>query len=246
MQSFSIDVLAVSRRRWLAGAAAALAADCGFAQQAQSLRLTRIGHGVEIGRMEAALRGAYEKLGIQLEFIDMPAERAMVESNAGRADGETARIAGMEAAYADLRCVDVPLYLNTNSVFVHGAGREAPTSVPALFSLKRVGIIAGWKASEDATLGWTNVSRVNSYASALQMLKLGRLDAFLGRGEDTLRAMQQENLNPADFPNRIVLRHPLFHYLHKKHEALLPAIAAELRRMKGSRAAVVDSLMTGA
>jgi polar amino acid transport system substrate-binding protein len=211
------------------------------AATSQVLKLTRISSGPELTRLEAALREAYGKLGFQIEFVDMPGERAVVESNSGRADGETARIVGMEAAYPALRRVDVPLYINTNSVFIYGAGKLAPTSVEQLSSVKQMGIVGGWKASEEATAGWKNVVRLNSYGAALQMLKLGRLDAFLGRGEDTLRALQEEKLSLSDFPNKIVLRHPLFHYLNEKHEDLIPAITRELRKLKGNKEAVVDS-----
>lgn len=212
-----------------------------LAEPPRVLRMTRIGRGAALTRMEDALRMVWAKLGYQLEFVDMPGERALVETNDGRTDGETARIAGMEATYPDLRRVDVPLYINTNSTFVYGAGKPIPATVSELRTLASVGIVRGWKASEDATYGWRNVIKVNSYASALQMLKLGRMDAFLGRGEDTLRAIQQEGLNPADFPNKVVLRHSLFHYLHKKHEALLPLVARELLLMKGNNEAVVSA-----
>lgn len=52
--------------------------------------------------MEAALTSAYGRLGIRVEFVDMPGERAIVESSAGHVDGETARIAGMVTRYPAL------------------------------------------------------------------------------------------------------------------------------------------------
>ncbi|MDZ7938351.1 MAG: hypothetical protein U5M53_08755 [Rhodoferax sp.] len=243
--TFSVGHAPSARRRLLGLglglAVGALASRPTRAAPPNVLKLTRIGTGAELARLKTALGEAYSKLGIQIDYVDMPGERAMVESNTGRVDGETARIAGMEVAYPALRRVDVPLYMNTNSAFVYGAEKVPPTSVERLAPLPRVGIVSGWKASEEATAGWKNVVRLNSYGAALQMLKLGRLDAFLGRGEDTLRALQEEKLSLNDFPNKIVLRHPLFHYLHEKHEDLIPAITRELRKLKGNREAVVDS-----
>lgn len=210
----------------------------------RTLRLTRIGQGPEVDRMESTLRSAYGRLGTQVEFVSMPAERAIVESNHGRADGETARVIGMDATYANLRRVEVPLYINTNSIFVFaGRRRVVPDSLAELAQLGRVGIVNGWKTAESATAGWQNVVRVTSYASAMQMLKLGRLDAFLGRSEDALRALQQEGLPLVEFPNKVVLRVTLYHYLHKKHEDVLPAITQELLRLQGKKPAVVDSWM---
>lgn len=234
------QLLAVGLALWIPGTRAA---SLEGQTAAPTLRFTRIGQGPELARIESALREAYGRIGRDVEFVDMPGERAIVESNAGRTDGETARIAGMETTYEELRRVEVPLYLNTNSIFVFGGNKAVPSSLNALSQLERVGIVRGWKASEEATAGWRNVVNVTSYASALQMLKLGRMDAFLGRSEDTLRALQREGLSLSDFPNRVVLRFPLFHYLHRRHEALLPAVTQELRRLQGKRAAVVDSWM---
>jgi polar amino acid transport system substrate-binding protein len=232
------------QRRRLLGfglAAYALALSPAHAASATALKFSRIGAGPELARLESALAQAYANLGIQITYIDLPGERAIVESNAGRLDGETARIEGMEVVYPALRRIDVPLYINTNSIFVYGADKVAPTSINQLANLKRVGIVGGWKASEEATAGWGNVVRLTTYGAALQMLKRGRLDAFLGRGEDSLRALQEEKLALTDFPNKIVLRHPLFHYLHEKHEDLIPAITRELRKLKGSRDVLVES-----
>lgn len=232
---------APQRRRLLGSclAVGALVSTRVWGELPQTLKLTRIGDGPELAHMEAALTTAYGWLGVTIEFVDMPGERALVESNSGRVDGETARIAGMESRYPALRRVDVPLYINTNSIFVYGNGKPVPTSLSQLSKLGSVGIIRGWKASEDAVAGWNNVERVNSYHSALRMLKFGRLDAFLGRGEDTLLALQKENLSGGDFPSKVVLRFPLFHYLHQKHEALLPVITRELIKLKGAKDAVV-------
>lgn len=209
--------------------------------QPKSLTLTRITKGAEWDRTEEALRVAYANLGWQLEFTELPAERAMLESNAGRADGETARVAGIDARYKNLRCVEVPLHVSSLSIFVKGADKPVPATLAELSRLPRVGMVVGRKVTEDATAGWTNVTRVTNSASALQMLRLGRIDAYLGRAEDFLLTMRQEGVDVSDYAHRVALRFELFHYLHKKHEALLPAITAELRRIKGTREAVVTS-----
>lgn len=236
------------RRQWLLGGLGWWATACAASPETpmapRTLRLTRIGQGPEVDRMESALRDAYGRLGAQVEFVNMPAERAIVEGNQGRVDGETARIIGMDATYANLRRVEVPLYINTNSIFVFaGRRRVVPDSLAELSQLGRVGIVNGWKTAENATAGWQNIVRVTSYGSAMQMLKLGRLDAFLGRSEDALRSLQEQGLRLADFPNKVVLRLTLYHYLHKKHEEVLPAITQELLRLQGKKPAVVDSWM---
>ena len=45
------------------------------------------------------LREAYERIGFTVRFSTLPGERALLESNAGRTDGEVARIGGIEKKY---------------------------------------------------------------------------------------------------------------------------------------------------
>lgn len=232
------------RRRLLAAATAvcASAAAPGFAQSPQVLTLTRVTKGQEVTRIEEALRLAYSKLNVELQFVEQPPERALVESNEGRADGETARIGGIGSNYINLRRVDVPIHTNTISVFVRAGDNPPPATLAALSTLSRVGISIGTKSTEDATAGWSNVVRVASSAQGLQMLKAGRLDAFLGRTESFQEAIRRADLDPADFQSRELMRYPIFHYLNKKHVGLLPAVTRELLRIKGSKATVLEAL----
>ena len=90
-----------NRRRILHSSLAlwATASSPSWADTPKTLKLTRIGHGPELSRIETALSDAYGKLGIRVEYVEMPGERAIVETNSGRADGETARIAGTGRQY---------------------------------------------------------------------------------------------------------------------------------------------------
>lgn len=215
------------------------------AQSPKSLVFNRFSKGSEWDRVEMALRACYGKFHIRLEFQETPNERALIESNAGRVDGEASRKGGLTASYPNLRQVDVPLYINIVSAYVYGATKTAPASWAELSRMERVGIIIGGKAIEDATAGWNNIVRLSSFESAFQMLKRGRLDAFVGRRADSLQALAQAQLRIGDFPQQTVMSFPLFHYLHSKHEALVPNVTQELRRMLGSRAAVVDAWKAG-
>ena len=53
------------------------------------------------------LRVAYQQLGVSISFKTFPAERALVTSNKGRADGELVRIKGINKKYPNLIRVPV-------------------------------------------------------------------------------------------------------------------------------------------
>src|SRR5260221_10326738 len=45
------------------------------------------------------LKAVYQRLGIAVEFIDLPAKRALVESSQGRVDGEVHRILAVQSEF---------------------------------------------------------------------------------------------------------------------------------------------------
>lgn len=237
----SMSHVSLPRRSLLCGLIALAAMRSGIAQTQQRLVLTRIGHGARISGGEDALTQAYAALGYSVVFRDLPAERALIESDSGRMDGETARITGMDLEYPHLRRVDVVLLYNSNAAFVYGAKTALPDSLKQLSQLRSVGILGGRKVPEQATQGWGNVLRLNSYESAIRMLVMGRIDAFLGRDEDMHYALEREGFNIRDFPSREMVRAPLFHYLHQKHQSLIPALTQELLRIKGKHESVIDA-----
>src|ERR1700741_4116422 len=86
---------ALARRRWLGacaiGAALSMVGGAG-AQPRVSLRLARVENIPDQLVGSAILEGVYRRLDIALEFVDLPAKRALVESSEGRVDGEVQRV----------------------------------------------------------------------------------------------------------------------------------------------------------
>ncbi len=234
----------ITRRRafLMSGLTAFCSAAGGSTQHGRHITLTRIARGAELSLIEAGLAQAYGSLGWDLRFINVPGERALMMSNEGQADGETARVLGMEAAYPNLHRVECLLLYNKNSVFVYGSKKPVPQSLKELSALKSVGILAGRKSSEDLTAGWSNVVRLSHFESALTMLRMGRLDAILGRDEDVRGLISMHGLSMADFPSRLLTEVPLYHYLHRKHDRLIPAVASALNRLKGGHESLLESM----
>jgi polar amino acid transport system substrate-binding protein len=233
------------------GAAAVQAAPAGqdqavdVSQATRRIRLARIATGNQALDAERALQQVYRALGITVEFVQVPAARALVESNAGRLDGELARVAGIESIYPNLLRIEPVLFFNDNAVFVLKSQHAAPQDLKALARLPVVGLLNGYKITEELTAGWSNILQINSYASALKMLVAGRISAFFGRKEDVQFAMIELGLDASSFDVQVLLSVPLYHYLNKKHEALLPAITAELRQLQANQGGVLRTPRPG-
>ncbi len=189
-----------------------------------------------------ALELAYASLHIKANFTPRPPLRALNEADSGMLDGEMMRPAGIEGDYPNLLRVNVPLYMNVASAIVRQGAVAAPASVEALSKFKAVGIVRGIRHAEATTEGWRNVVVINNYAAAVRMLKEGMIDVLLGGDTAIVDAISSNHYDAGQFQKRDVYSTPLYHYLHKRHAALVPKVQAELARLRGQQATVLDGL----
>ncbi|WP_108649768.1 substrate-binding periplasmic protein [Dongshaea marina] len=175
------------------------------------------------------LKEAYSRLGIQIQIKELPAERSLIFSNQGLIDGEVNRIKGLEMRYPNL--VRVPVAINHFEAVL--VAQDPAPKVSGLQSLKnyRIGIRNGIKYAEDLTRGM-NVKRSVSNMQLFNILELRQVDLIIiGRSavQKYLRAHPHSQMKVIEPP---LLSQQLYHYLNRKHEDLLEAITAELRRMR--------------
>jgi len=193
-----------------------------------------------------ALDIAYGALGVKVNYEQMPGPRALIESNAGRMDGELSRTSTVEESASNLRRVDVPLSFFIASAIVLRNFGPAPTSLDAVSKMASVGVVRGLSTPEYLTRGWPNITSLASYGQALKMLQLGRIDVLLAGDEGARDAMKINHLNARDFEFHTIAKVPTFHYLYKGNEALVPLVGAELMKFKGPHASVLDAVRAGA
>jgi hypothetical protein len=175
------------------------------------------------------LREAYERIGITFQFRAMPGERALVESNAGRTDGEVARLKGIDKKYENLVRVPVAISQLEGIAF---------TKNPALTSngwdsLKdyRIGAFTGSKFVERNTAGM-KVDYQPGVKNLFSMLERGRLDVIVIPYLSGLRYIKKNSLSgfKALLPPLTTIR--LYHYLNVKHRSILPGITEALKAME--------------
>jgi polar amino acid transport system substrate-binding protein len=190
-----------------------------------------------------AIEQAYAAINITVKYAVRPALRALVESDAGQLDGDVIRPVTIEAAYPNLRRVDVPLYMNGASVWVRKESGAAPSTLQALAARKSVGIVRGIQHAETATRGWSNVVVANNYPAAMRMLQTGLIDALLG-GDGPIRELfAAGQFDAAQFNGFDIYATPLYHYLNVKHADILPRVQAELSKIRGQHTTVLDGLL---
>lgn len=195
---------------------------------------------------EVIVREAYRRLGITVDIMKYPAERALRLADAGDADGEVQRIDGIAKRYTNLIQVRPPINYIEGTIFT----KTADFSVEGWESLRpyRIGIIRGIKFAERSTKGM-DTRLVSDYAELFRKLDRGLFDVAVSprvNGWYQIAELRLTGIRELEPP---VERFDLFHYLNRMHVDLVSEISSVFERMKedgelaGIRARVIRVML---
>ena len=182
------------------------------------------------GLLDIVVGEAFRRAGFHLKLIKVPAERALMNANAGIEDGDLSRIVGLEKKYPNLlrvpeKILDMRFVAFTRQaqlVEAHWAGLDPYT----------VGYIKGWKIFEQNLRSPISVSTANDPSQLFTMLATNHIDVALyesGMGRALVKQMQIHDVRIVEPPLAV---REMFIYLHQRHADKIPAIAAALRAIK--------------
>lgn len=175
------------------------------------------------------LKEAYSRVNITIQTKELPAGRALEESNGGYTDGEVHRILFPHGRFPNLVRVDVPINEITGVAL---AISDLPIGSPRDLKSYRVGIKTGNLFAEKLVKGHGNVIRMTYFADLISSLMADRLDLII---VNTLWANEKIHNDPSG-TLRIVgpplITIPLYHYVHIKHQSLVPLLENVLRNMQ--------------
>jgi polar amino acid transport system substrate-binding protein len=176
------------------------------------------------------LKLGYKRLGIPVKIVEMPGKRALVESSEGRIDGEVHRIFRIGEDYPMLIRIPTPINYIEPTVF----SKRVKFTVSGCADLKehRIGIVRGVRHAENCTEGMKNVHIVNNSRLLMQILHRDRVDIVITARINGLLQIKKLNLDSIYALSPPLSREPVYHYLHKKHEALVPKINRIFKEME--------------
>lgn len=180
---------------------------------------------------ERVLREAYRQLGRELQVQSMPGERSLISANNGDTDGELYRRAGIDRLYPNLLMVPVALLQYEIVVFA----RRWHFRVQGWESLRpyRLGFVKGIKIIEENTRGM-QLETVATLQQAFVKLELDRTDLVLANRLSGLASLRQHAIQGVQQLQPPLASFPVFHYLHRKNEALLAPLGEALRELERS------------
>lgn len=193
---------------------------------------TLVGDDPAATTSEQILREAYRRLGRNLTVHQLPGERSLMYANDGKMDGELYRKLGLERDYPNLLIVPVPLLTFELVIFSRGT----TFVVNGWDSLRpyTLGFMRGNKIAQENTAGM-RVEQVPTMQQAFEKLMMGRTDLVLGHrasGMAVVRSQQLEGITVLEPP---LASFPVYHYVNKKHAALVPELTRVLQQMQADK-----------
>jgi polar amino acid transport system substrate-binding protein len=197
--------------------------------RAEELQLSVISRSTTHTDLWKAAEVAFQRIGVAAVVREVSPERSAVLANHGETDGDVGRSAGLERNYANLVRVPEPIY------------HYAPTA----FSYRYFDVAGGWDALRTHTVcirrglrqtdqRTRNLQRqvLADEAAMLRMLSAGGCDVAIMERNNALAkaAMAADPPLQRLLPPMEVM--PLYIYLHKRHAALVPKLAAALKQMR--------------
>jgi len=181
------------------------------------------------GFVDAVAIEAFRRAGVQLRLVKLPAERGLINANAGTEDGDLTRIAGLDTLYPNL--VQVPEKLIDWEFVAFGKSPTLPAKMDVLRN-QPIGHIRGWKIYENMLAGSATVVESDDAEQLFRQLQLNRIDVALYErwlGVGLLRRQGIKGVYPLE---PTLAKREMYIYLHKRHAALVPKIAEAMRAIK--------------
>jgi|GEM_PF-1083686 len=186
--------------------------------------------GIET-RVTKILKKAYSNLGIELIIKRYPSKRSLVLSNHGIIDGELFRIKTIGSLFTNLRVVPVPIFQGKTALYTINGKTELNSLQPILAST--IAIQRGVHWQEQAILPKTKgITRVQTKALQFEMLALARVQYVVSEQEPA-RVIIERDFPHAGIKQVSLPLKPLklFHVLHQRHQALIPALTAQITKI---------------
>jgi polar amino acid transport system substrate-binding protein len=183
------------------------------------------------GFLDQLIAAVFREIGMEAELLIYPTatERGMLNANEGVDDGLAMRVAGLEKQYPNL--VRVPEEVAFNDFVALTSGARFATDNWDSLSPYLVTYIIGWKVFEQNVPKAKEVTLVRDADQLFGLLKTGRADVALyerwqGLAKSRAIGLKLQVLEPP------LVRTKMYMYLHQKHAALVPQVAAALLKLK--------------
>jgi len=184
------------------------------------------------GFMDKVAYQAFAQIDFQLETIQLPAERGLINANSGLEDGEMSRINGLTKSYPNL--IQIPEKI-MDWEFVAFSKKEI-TLNDSWNSLSNysVALINGWKILENNVPKSSEIVKVKNPSQLFTLLEKNRTDIVLYEKWGGLALIKKRNLKDIHLITPILAKREMYIYLHIKHKNLIEPLNKALKNIKAN------------
>jgi polar amino acid transport system substrate-binding protein len=184
----------------------------------------------QTGFVDVIARQALKRIGYGFISVNLPAERALRNANAGLDDGDLLRIGGLQKNYPNL--IQVPEIIMEVEFSIFSKRNKLPITNWADLKTYSVAIITGWKILERNITDVVELTKVKNVDQLFAMLQKERVDTIVYSRWVGLGYIKQHDIAGIHIIRPAIAQRAMYIYLHKKHQALVPKLAKALRAMK--------------
>lgn len=183
--------------------------------------------------LEALSYEAFNRIGIDIEFQLMPAERSVRQVSQGIDDIDCCRVREiMETFYPELIAVPESLFQVTFSAFV----KDSTIKITQWDNLKpySVGVVKGYiiLTTKSKEVNPRHLIILDNAKSMMKMLEMGRIDVAILSYEDGLGVIKELGFQGIKAQIPPLLMKPLHIMLNKKHEHYSVELSKVIKEMK--------------
>jgi polar amino acid transport system substrate-binding protein len=182
------------------------------------------------GALDQLYQELGRRLGIKIEIQSLPAERCLLNADSGIDDGDVGRIKGLDKTYTNLIMVPEAVMHFELVAF----SRNENFTVNNADSLKpyNVGIVTGWKILERTIVDTKSLEKVENRDQLFSLLDKDRIDVAVIEKMMGLMTIRKHGYRNIKVLQPSYIEGDWYLYLNKKHEAMIPIIAAGIKAMK--------------
>ena len=175
------------------------------------------------------LMKAYELIGQEVQVESHPWRRSLSGVNQGLYDAELARISGLENQFDNLRRVTESIgAVEVALVYKKNLPIRSVDDTQGM----RLGRVNGVMMIEKLLSENAAHTIVNDHESLFKMITRGRIDVGVCVKELAERMVNSSEYNDIVVSDFVLHRVDLYHYVHKKHSNLVPALEQAFKSVK--------------
>ncbi|WP_440874215.1 substrate-binding periplasmic protein [Thalassotalea sp. PLHSN55] len=185
----------------------------------------------EVGKL--VLTEIYQNIGIDISISSLPGRRAQHEVSQGNFDGEIMRIYSYGQETPTVIRVPTPYYHLETRAFTHQKNQIAIRRAKDLAPYS-VAIVRGVKHTNNITQNHKDTHKVETTKALMQLIAMERADIALTNTLDGNVVLKALRLNEVKALHPPLAKLSLYHYVHEEHQALVPIIDKEIKRLKST------------